>query len=122
MSIRNEVESRNRLFEDAVAAGDGAALAALYTEDAWLLAPGAPAVRGRAEIEAFWTGRFGGIDGVQLTTVDAVSLGPDAAREIGRFRMALKDKAEPSVGKYVVVWRRIDGVWHLDTDAFNSDA
>jgi uncharacterized protein (TIGR02246 family) len=121
MSVRDEVQSRNRLFEDAVASSDGRAVAALYTEDAWLLAPGAPAIRGRAEIEAFWSGRFEGIDGVQLTTVDAVQLGPDGAREIGRFRMALKGKADPSIGKYVVVWRRVDGVWHLETDAFNSD-
>jgi ketosteroid isomerase-like protein len=77
-----------------VKAGDAARLAALYTEDAWLLPPGADIVRGRARIEEFWHGRFQRIAEVKLTTVDVVALALDSAREVGSSEIALRVRTE----------------------------
>ena len=58
----------------------------------------------------------------KLTTLDVMPLGPDAAREIGT--VTLKTKGQPPqevIGKYAVVWRKIDGQWKLVTDIWNTN-
>ena len=58
----------------------------------------------------------------KLTTVDVLSLGPDAAREIGT--VTLKTKSQPPqeiIGKYAVVWRKVGSDWKLATDIWNTN-
>jgi ketosteroid isomerase-like protein len=58
----------------------------------------------------------------KLTTLDVLPLGRNAAREIGT--VSLKTKSQPPqevVGKYAVVWRKIDGRWKLATDIWNTN-
>ena len=50
--VRGAIEATNATFAKHVAAKDSAALAGLYTEDAAVIAPGAPVARGTAAIEA----------------------------------------------------------------------
>jgi uncharacterized protein (TIGR02246 family) len=121
MGIIEEIQSRNDRFGQAADRGDAEALARLYTDGAWLLPPGAPMVRGRAEIEVFWKSRLERIVGIKLTTLDVAPLGPDGAREIGESSIVLKGQPDPILGKYVVVWKRVDGMWHLEADAFNAN-
>ena len=45
-------------WEAAANRKDASSIAALYTEDALLMPPNAPAVRGRAAVEAFFKGLF----------------------------------------------------------------
>ena len=93
----------------------------LYTDDAVVLPPGSPIVKGRADIEAFWKKAAEGLGDAKLTTVDVKPLGPAAARETGHF--SLKTKASPSqelVGKYVVVWEKLGTEWKLSADIWNE--
>ena len=102
--------------------GDAAAVAAMYTEDAFVLPPGAEMVKGRAAIEAFWRQAAQQMGDAKLTTVDVLPLGPSAAREIGT--VSLKTKSQPSqeiIGKYAVVWRKIGGSCKLATDIWNTN-
>jgi uncharacterized protein (TIGR02246 family) len=121
MSIRDEVQARNDVFGQAADRGDAAGLASLYTEDAWLLPPGAPMVRGRPGIETFCTQRLERIASIRLTAIDVAQFGDDDAREVGRSELVLKGQSEAIRGKYVVTWKRVGGVWHLEADAFDSD-
>ena len=73
--------------------GDASAVAAMYTEDAFVLPPGAEMVKGRAAIEAFWRQAAQQMGDAKLTTVDVLPLGPRAAREIGT--VSLKSKSQP---------------------------
>ena len=101
--------------------GDASAVAAMYTEDAFVLPPGAEMVKGRAAIEAFWRQAAQQMGDAKLTTVDVLPLGPRAAREIGT--VSLKSKSQPVQeisGKYVVVWRKVGGKWKLATDIWNT--
>jgi uncharacterized protein (TIGR02246 family) len=50
---RATIEKLNEAWTAAFK-GDAAAVAALYTEDAYALPPGSEMVKGRAAIEAFW--------------------------------------------------------------------
>jgi ketosteroid isomerase-like protein len=48
--VRKAIEEGNAKFGNAVRKGDGAAIAALYTEDATLLPPDSGVVKGRKEV------------------------------------------------------------------------
>ena len=101
--------------------GDASAVAAMYTEDAFVLPPGAEMVKGRAAIEAFWRQAAQQMGDAKLTTVDVLPLGPRAAREIGT--VSLKSKGQPPqeiTAKYAVVWRKVGGKWKLATDIWNT--
>ena len=116
------IEKLNDVWTAAFNKGDAAAVAALYTEDAYVLPPGSAMVKGRAAIEAFWRQAAQQMTDAKLTTVDVLPVGRSAAREIGT--VSLKTKSQPPqevVGKYVVVWRKIGRDWKLATDIWNTD-
>ena len=116
------IQKLNDAWTAAFNKGDAATVAAMYTEDAYVLPPGADMVKGRAAIEGFWQGAAQQMGDAKLTTVDVLALGPDAAREVGT--VTLKTKAQPPqeiAGKYVVVWRKIGGNWKLATDIWNTN-
>jgi uncharacterized protein (TIGR02246 family) len=116
------IEKLNDAWTAAFNEGDAAAVAALYTEDAYVLPPGSAMVKGRAAIEAFWRQAAQQMTDAKLTTVDVRPLGRSAAREVGT--VTLKTKSQPPqevVGKYVVVWRKVGRDWKLATDIWNTD-
>ena len=116
------IEKLNDVWTAAFNKGDAAAVAALYTEDAYVLPPGSAMVKGRSAIEAFWRQAAQQMTDAKLTTVDVLPLGRSAAREIGT--VSLKTKSQPPqevVGKYVVVWRKMGRDWKLATDIWNTD-
>ena len=122
-----EITANNARFDAAVADGDPARVAALYTEQARLLPPGAEAIRGRQEIENYWKATFEGlgIRASKLMTVEVEEHG-DLAYEVGSFSLRLQPSGEPEstvTGKYVVIHRRqSDGSWLWGVDCFNFDA
>ena len=71
------IQSLNDKFAQAFNAGDAAAVAALYTDDAVILPPGAEMMKGKNAIRAFWKGA-------------AEQLGDGAVREIGTFTFRTK--------------------------------
>jgi uncharacterized protein (TIGR02246 family) len=122
--IRHAIEEGNAKFGKAVRKGDGAAIAALYAEDATLLPPDSNMIKGRGGIEAFWKGGLQmGIKEAVLTTVD-VSAAGELAYEIGTFALKVQPEGKEPIGqkgKYVVVWKKApDGSWKLHVDIWNS--
>jgi uncharacterized protein (TIGR02246 family) len=102
--------------------GDAAAVAAMYTQDAYVLPSGAPMVKGRAAIEALWRQEMQQIGDVKVTTLDVKPLGGAAAREIGTA--SFKTKSQPpqeATIKYAVVWQKEGGRWKLLQDIWNMD-
>jgi uncharacterized protein (TIGR02246 family) len=119
---RATIEKHNDAWTAAFNKGDAAAVAALYTDDAYVLPPGSDLVKGRAAIEAFWRQAAQQMTDAKLTIVDVLPLGLEAAREVGT--VTLKTKTQPPqeiVGKYVVVWRKIGADWKLATDIWNTN-
>jgi uncharacterized protein (TIGR02246 family) len=116
------IQKLNDAFGEAFARGDAAALAAMYTEDAYLLPAGAGMVQGRPAIQAFWGGLVQQASSAKLTTLDVLPLSAEYAREIGAS--AITTKAQPPqtvAGKYVVIWRKVGDGWKLATDIWNDD-
>jgi ketosteroid isomerase-like protein len=122
---QSAVSAGNARFEQAFNTGNAAALAALYTEHATVLPPGAPMQNGRAGIQQFWQSAIqSGLRNLSLRTVSVESYG-NASREIGTFTMDAPGhggQVSHLVGKYVVIWKREGRQWHLDTDIWNTDS
>jgi len=100
------IQKLNDAWAAAFNQGDAAAVAALYTENAYVLPPGAEIVKGRPAIETFWRQAAQQMGDAKLTTLDVQPLGPRTAQEIGI--VTLKTKSQPLQqipGKYAVLWQ-----------------
>ena len=123
--VRQEIEEANVKFGEASRAGDAAALASLYAEDARLLPPNSEMIQGREGVEAYFAGGFQmGIKDIVLTTVDLMAMG-DMACEIGKAELTVQPEGMDAIqdtGKYVVIWKKAtDGAWKLFIDIWNTD-
>jgi uncharacterized protein (TIGR02246 family) len=116
------IEKLNNAFVSAFKKGDFAAVGTMYAEDAIALPPGSPMIKGRSNIQSFWTQAGQDISDVKLTTVEVKPLSPTWAREIGTFALTTKgQQSQQIVGKYVVVWQKVGTGWKLATDIWNAD-
>lgn len=123
-----ELGQMNRDFAKALTAHDAVAAANLYAEDASLLPPNEPIVKGRENIQKYWqAGIDAGIVGASVQTIDAKSDG-DLGYEIGRFEMQIKDSTGNIIvekGKFTEIlkrnadgkWMSIYGMWSTDEPA-----
>jgi uncharacterized protein (TIGR02246 family) len=121
----DEIRAANRSFMDCFKRGDAAGLAALYTGDAKLLPPDSQMMDGTDAIRSFWQGAMNmGVKEATLETVEVESR-DDLAYEIGRYTLVIQSKGGESTtakGKYVVVWKNLDGGWRLHVDIWNGCA
>lgn len=116
--VRAAVKAGNGAMQAAVAKGDAAALAALYAPDGEVMPVGLAPVKGTEALQKFWGGIVAaGISGVTLKTLELYPAG-STATEVGEY--ALSDKAGKPLdhGRYVVIWKKIDGQWKLLRDIF----
>jgi uncharacterized protein (TIGR02246 family) len=117
-----QIQKLNDQWMAAFKKGDAAAVAAMYTIDAYVLPDGREMVKGRPAIEALWKQQMAGATVEKITTLDVKPLGSNAAREIGTATM--KTKAQPPqdvVIKYAVVWQKEGGQWKLLQDIWNMN-
>jgi ketosteroid isomerase-like protein len=121
---RAAIEAANAKFSEVFARGDAAALATMYTSDAFLFPPGEEMVRGNTPIGQFWKNAHdGGVASAKLTTTDVERSG-DIAFETGKVELVLRNEGKPdrvASAKYLVVWKRQpDGDWKLHRDIWND--
>ena len=108
-----------------VAAKDASGIAKFYTEDGAVMPPNAPIAKGHASIEKAWASMMS-TPGFDLTFAPeeiVLSSSGDMALDRGTYRLAIAPSGKPQTdtGKYVVVWRKVDGEWKAAADIFNSD-
>jgi uncharacterized protein (TIGR02246 family) len=116
------IDAANKAFGVAIAAGNAAGVAALYTDDAVAMPPNSETVTGRPAIEKAFQGMIAsGVKEVILTAKEVEAHG-DTATEVGAY--SVKDAAGKEIdrGKYVVLWKRVQGQWKLHRDIWNSNA
>jgi len=118
--LRKAIEAAVDVFVATANRGDSAGLAALYTEEGQVLPPNADVVTGHAAVQAFWQAVMDmGVQSAQLTVVEVEGHG-DTAIEVGRFKLFGEGEQELDQGKYIVIWKKVDGQWKLHRDIFNS--
>ena len=103
-------------YETAWRAQDEAALAALFTEDGFVLSSGRPAVRGRANIEA----RYADSGGPLALRAWHFEVAGSTAIIIGGYS---REAGEPDLGKFTLTLReRDDGGWLIASDMDNGNS
>lgn len=118
-TIYDNIVEGNEKLSAAFNNQDAEAMAALYTIDGQLLPPNFDLVDGRSAIETFWGTLFNlGFDGVILE-IQEVSGNGSTAYEVGLFTLFFEGQVFDS-GKYVVVWKKVQGNWYLHRDIWNS--
>jgi uncharacterized protein (TIGR02246 family) len=117
---RQDIDTVNKRLAQAVQEGDAAAAASLYTEDGKFLAPNADFFSGREAIQGFFQGAIdGGIKGLNLSTLE-LEVQDDTAHEVGTYELIADGGAVADSGKFIVIWKRVDGSWRLHRDMINT--
>jgi len=119
------IRAQTTSWAKAYNGGDAKAVAALYAEDAVLLPPGAPAVSGRAAIQAFFTSEIAGSKAAGVVFVLSPSTDAGASGKLGwesgTYKATVKSAVVES-GKFLSVYRKKDGKWLYIRDTWNADA
>jgi uncharacterized protein (TIGR02246 family) len=113
-----QIRKASKTWEVAFNAADGEGLAALYRPDAMLLPPNQGFVEGRDAIGEFWAPFTAEIDG-KLDIREIVVRG-DLGYVIGTYELVDAEGSFVDRGKYIEVWRQVDGEWALHRDIWNS--
>jgi len=117
--LRAQVEKMDQAWEKAYNAGDAAAVTALYTKDAKVMAPGAEPASGTKAIQALFEGAVA--QGVKntLTQEDVVGFG-DYALETGKYVATSADGKHLDHGSFMTLLKKVDGGWKIHRDTWNS--
>ncbi|XP_077989265.1 uncharacterized protein LOC144443597 [Glandiceps talaboti] len=110
-------------FLELFAAGDVKGASEFYTEDCKFMAPGEVTKTGRQSVEEAFAGmRSSGITAMTLTIDELGGVdGGDTLFERGHYELLKEDGSAADVGKYVVIWKKVNGVYELAVDCFNSN-
>jgi uncharacterized protein (TIGR02246 family) len=120
------IHARDAEYMRAVQAKDVKAAVALYAADGASLVANMPAAKGTAGLEKAFT-EFFAIPGMSLNWKESkieVGSGGDLAYSYGAYEMTMTGpKGEPvkDIGKYMTVWKKVDGKWVVAVDMNNSD-
>ncbi|XP_070576280.1 uncharacterized protein [Ptychodera flava] len=122
-SLRAAIVAQEAKHEELYNAGDAKGVSELYTEDCQFMRPGRKLVVGRQSVvEAVDELKAAGWATLKLTTdeVGGVVDG-DTAFESGQYALFKADGSTDDVGKYLVVWKKVDGVYLIYLKCFNSN-
>jgi len=117
--VRAEAEKMDQAWQKAYNAGDAAALTALYTKDAKVMAPGAEPASGTKAIQALFEADVAQKVKNTLTQEDVVGFG-DYALETGKYVATSADGKHLDHGSFMTLLKKVDGGWKIHRDTWNS--
>ena len=118
--IREAILQANRKLEQSFTSGNVRAVSSFYTEDAMLLPTGSEPIHGAAGIADFWEAVLQmGIKEVKIETREVDAQGATAI-ELGEYRLNAADGQLLDRGKYIVIWKLVQGEWKLHRDIWNT--
>ncbi|XP_070574924.1 uncharacterized protein [Ptychodera flava] len=123
-SLRAAIVAQEAKHEELYDAGDAKGVSELYTEDCQFMRPGTKLVIGRQSVvDAVNATRAAGWATLKLTTDEVGDIvdGRDTAFESGQYVRFKADGSPGEGGKYLVVWKKVDGVYLIYLKCFNSN-
>ena len=117
--LRAEIGKLDQAWQKAYNAGDAAAVTALYTKDAKVMAPGAEPASGSAAILALFKADLANGAKNTLTLVDVVGFG-DFALETGGWVANSAEGKHLDHGPFMTLYKKVDGGWKIYRDTWNS--
>lgn len=112
-------------WNQAIADRDVETIVGLYADDGYLAPTNSPRISGADALRDAWTHMLDLTEGEAVITpveIDVARAG-DMAMETGDYRLAFRDGDQlvEDSGKYVVVWKKVDGAWKVAADIFNTN-
>jgi uncharacterized protein (TIGR02246 family) len=129
LEVKADIAAINKVYNQATLAcgtGDVELYLSIFTEDAVVMAPGGPAVNGKAELRPIIEGLFGVFDLELPYTVDEVGVPGDWAFARSRFlySMTPKEGGETTISpgeQLDILKRQADGSWKIHNQSWNFD-
>ena len=116
---KDEIIAANNEYERRFATKDSVGISNLYAKDAKLMINGSPAIIGRDGIRSTVAGLMNSGITIALETIDVWG-NEELITEEGVVTL-LAGENRVDEAKYLVLWKKIDGKWHLFRDIFNSN-
>lgn len=118
--LKDMIQAANEMFVQHFEGAQFTQLAELYTLDGAVLPPNTEVTRGREAIAGFWQAVYSsGIRSVKLDTAEVEDCG-HLAMEVGFYELYSADRHLLDKGKYLVIWKHVEGELKLFRDIFNS--
>lgn len=117
------IEDAGRRFSAAYMRGDVDAMVELYTPDAVIFPNSSEAIRGHEDIRRYWALPAGARITHHRATPTEIRVDGDHAYDHGVYEVSGERNGEawgPTLGKYVIVWRRGPEGWRMHLDMWNS--
>lgn len=119
-AAKNEIQATNNEFKAFFAAADSVGVGSLYTEDTKFMMTGGPSINGRENVVSTFSAIIkSGITGVDLRTKEVWGTN-EFVTEVGEYSL-FAGETEADHGKFMVLWKNVDGAWKLHRDIFNTD-
>jgi ketosteroid isomerase-like protein len=127
VAAETSLHARSDGLQAAETALDGKRAIAFWAEDAVVQGAGIPAVTGRTAIGNLYHEFFTTMGVKELVGTPSrleMARSGDLAYETGVNRMVIRTPSGDvlDMGKYLIVWKKIDGEWYVATLSFTSDA
>lgn len=120
-SVKAIIDANNAALVSSMKANDSATFVNLYTKDGCIMAENAPKFCGPAGLAQFLAGSQQlGMTDMKLTVTEIIGDNTLVSEE-GTYEMIGKEGVSMDKGKYIVTWKKEDGVWKKYRDIFNSD-
>ena len=110
-------------FSAAYMRADVEEMVSLYTDDAVIFPNNMDFIRGRDAIQKYWALGPGRRIILHKITPVEIRFSGDMAYDFGMYEISgSNDEVTwgPNYGKYVIVWKRVDGSWKMHVDIWNS--
>ena len=120
-SVKTAIAASNKTYSESFDKKDSVAFRDHYTTDGCIFAGNMPRLCGTPGIMGFFNGSLAmGISSLNLTTEEVIG-NADAVSEVGMYELKGAAGASLDKGKYIVIWKNVDGKWKMHRDIFNSD-
>jgi len=106
-------------YQAAYNAGDAAKLASMYADDAIVMPPDEPMVKGRSAIEARLKSEMKKAKTTIKLSPSESAISGEHAHEAGTTTVTLADGTTMSE-KYLTVYKKVGGAWKIAYDIWNS--
>ena len=120
-SAKKEIATWNDQFATAISAKDSVGFGNLYAADAVRMGPNGPQIEGRANIINNFSGALkAGVATGKLTMVDTWG-DENAVTEVGVYELNAANGTQMDKGKYISIFKKVDGKLIPVRDIWNSD-
>lgn len=118
--IDEDIAAAAEKFLAALNSGDAAGVAMMYAEEGKIMPPNSEIFTGREAIQAFWKvpidmGAKAALKIVETEKHD------DTAIDIGLYEISDANGQVLDKGKYVTIWKKVEGEWKMHRDIWNSN-